>query len=158
MKEKIKKLLYEYFNDSRIKTKELGKRINSSQQSASYLLNSLKEKKLIQNETTLVDAVKLGYLNTFIGFNFVKMDYQTKNEIIRELINLDAVIYLEESREGFDLLVEVCIPNMAALDNLQTQIMTLFEDKLRIAFVFPVIMRKEYPLKYLRRKRDKKFI
>ena len=42
MNEKTKKIIFEYSKNSRITTQELGRKVGASQQSASYLLNSLK--------------------------------------------------------------------------------------------------------------------
>ena len=54
MKLKIKKFLYELSQNSRVKTKELGKKLKISQQSASYLIQSWQKKKTIINYTTIV--------------------------------------------------------------------------------------------------------
>ena len=79
MKSKIKKLLFECTKNSRITTKELGKRIEASQQSASYLLNTLKRKKIIESPSTIVDAVKFGFINVIVGINFIKTVDWLKN-------------------------------------------------------------------------------
>lgn len=150
MKEKIKKLLFEYTLNSRITTKELGKKINSSQQSAFYLLNSLKEKKIILAETTVIDALKLGYINTLVGFNYIKIDNKTREEIIQFLINTNEVVGVEESKEGFDLFVEFSTKNLAALDKLYSEIIHKFDKKLTTAFIFPIITKYQYPKKYLK--------
>ena len=65
MKEKIKKILYEYTNNSRITTKELGKKINVSQQSAFYLLNTLKEKSCIISNNSMLHDRRFIHLMAF---------------------------------------------------------------------------------------------
>jgi len=150
MKQKIKKALYEYTNNSRITTKELGKRINASQQSASYLINSLRTKKVIQDETTIVDAVKLGYINTLIGFNYIKLENQTKKEVINKLKNINEVISIEESREGIDILIEVSTQNLAAFNKIYVDLITTFNKQLKTAFTFPIITKYKYGKKYLK--------
>lgn len=156
MKQKIKKALYEYTKNSRITTKELGKRINASQQSASYLINSLKTKNLIQDETTIVDAVKLGYINTLIGFNYIKLDNQTRKEVINKLKIINEVIAIEESREGIDILIEVSTQNLAAFHKVYIDLVTTFNKQLKTAFTFPIITKYKYSKKYLKQPKTQK--
>lgn len=153
MKKKLKNTLYEYTNNSRITTKELGRKINASQQSASYLIKSLKSKNIIQNETTIVDAVKLGYINTLIGFNYIKLDSQSRKEIINELKNTNEIIAIEESKEGIDLLVEVSTKNLAAFHKVYIDLVSQFNKQLKTAFTFPIITKYIYSKKYLKQKK-----
>lgn len=153
MKEKIKKLLFEVSNNSRITTKELGKKINSSQQSAFYLLNNLRAKNLILGDATIIDAIKLGYMNSLIGFNFTRLDDKLKSEVIEGLKKIDEVVGIEESKEGFDLLVECSTKNLAALDKVHIDIIDKYENKLATYFIFPIIKKYVYPRKYLKKEK-----
>jgi len=152
MKEKIKKLLLEYTNNSRITTKELGRRINASQQSTSYLLNSMKKRKFIEEPVIVVDAVNLGYVNVVAAFNFLKHEHSVKKEIIDELREIPEIISIEEGKEGIDLLVEYSTQNLSAFNKIHSEIIYKFFNKLKTSFVFPVIVNHEYPRKYLARK------
>ena len=156
MKEKLKKTLFEYSNNSRITTKELGKKINSSQQSASYLIKSLKRKKRIIGEAVIVDAVKLGYTNTLVGLNYVKINEADRKEILEVLKKTDEIIGIEESKEGFDLLIEFSTQNLAALDNIHTKIINKYENKLNTAFIFPILTKYKSPRKYLKKSKETK--
>ncbi len=149
MKEKIKKLLFEYSKNSRITTKELGKKIRASQQSASYLLNTLKKKKLIEKEVTIVDAVKLGYVNVLVGFNYIKVDASLRKQIISELKEIRIIVAIEEGKEGVDLLVEYSTKNLAAFNKAHMELIQRFDKRLKTAFVFPLIIKYEYPKNYL---------
>jgi DNA-binding Lrp family transcriptional regulator len=153
MKEKIKKLLFEYSKNSRITTKELGKKIRTSQQSASYLKNQLISKKIIQ-PTAIIDAVKLGLINVLVGFNFLKPNYEIKRELISELKETNSIIQIEEGKEGIDLLVEYSVPNLSAFNKINIEIVTKYEKKLRSVFVLPIIVNHEYARNYLSRKID----
>lgn len=154
MKAKLKKLLYEYSINSRITTKELGKKIGSSQQSASYLLNSLKSKKFIENETTIIDAVKFGFVNVLVGFNFIKPDNSLKKEILEELKEVDSIVSIEEGKEGVDLLVEYLSSNLSSFNKTHSEVIYKFYKKLKTAFVFPLIVNHEYYKNYLIKKLD----
>lgn len=152
MKEKIRKILYEYSIDSRITTLEIGKRIRASQQSVSYLLNTLKEKNLIEGETVIVDPVKLGYINILVGFNFIKMGHTLKKKIIEELKEIDMVIGIEEAKEGVDLIIEYSAPNLSAFHKIYSETVYRFYERLKTVFIFPIIVKHKYDKKYLSKK------
>lgn len=156
MRKKLKNTVFEYTCNSRITTKELGKKTNSSQQSASYLLKTLKSKKIIKNETLIVDAVKLGYFNTFIGFNYLKLDNQAQKDVIVELKNTKEIVGIEESTEGFDLLIEFSTRNLAALSKIHTKLMYKLDKMIKTFFIFPIITKYRYPKKYLKQIRNVK--
>ncbi len=151
MKTKIKKLLFEYSENSRITTKELGKKIGASQQSAFYLLNTFRKKKII-SPAVLVDAIKLGYTNVIVGFNFLKNDSYTRKEIVDELKKVDSIIAIEEGKEGIDLIVEYSCLNLSAFNKIHSEIIYKFFKKLRTTFVFPIIVIREYSRRYLTKK------
>ena len=154
MKEKIKKLLFEYTRNSRLTTKEIGKRINSSQQSVSYLLGSLKNKKLLEKSVTIVDPIKLGYISVLVGFNFLIQQQANIKEIINELKEVEAIVSIEEGKEGIDLLVEYLSPNLSSFNKTHSEIIYKYYMKLKTAFIFPVIVSHDYYKNYLIRKFD----
>ncbi len=154
MKEKIKKLLFEYTRNSRISTKELGKKIRTSQQSASYLKNQFLKNNLIEGTATIIDAVKLGFINVLVGFNFLNLDYSIKKEIIRELKEDMMIIGIEECKEGIDLLVEFSAKNLAAFHKNHSELIYKFDKRLKTNFVFPIIVNHEYLKKYLIKKTE----
>jgi DNA-binding Lrp family transcriptional regulator len=154
MKSKIKKLLFEYTRNARITTKELGKNIGASQQSASYLLNILKKKKAIEASVTIVDAVKFGYINVLTGINLVKTDIATKKEILDELKKIPSITSIEECKEGVDFLVEHITPNLSAFNKTNLDLIQQFSKKMKIVFIYPVIVIHEYYKNYLARSID----
>jgi len=101
-----------------------------------------------------VDAVKLGYFNTFIGFNYIKLDYQSQKDVISELKSTKEIVGIEESTEGFDLLIEFSTRNLAALNKVHTKLMYKLDKKLKTFFIFPIITKYEYPRKYLKQIRS----
>lgn len=153
MKTKIKKFIFEYSRNSRITTKELGKKIGASQQSASYLKNQLLKKNLIK-PVTVIDAVKLGFVNVLVGFNFLNPEYSLKREIINELRENESITSIEEGKEGVDLLVEYSTKNLSAFNKAQSETIYKYFKKLKTTFVYPIIVFHEYQKKYLSRKQD----
>jgi len=150
MNTKTKKLLQEYSINSRITTKELGRKIGSSQQSASYLLKSLKKKKIIMGNVAVVDAVKLGYVNVIVGFNF--LNPSDKKEILDELKDIPEITTVESCKEGVDVVVEYTTLNLSAFNKIHSEIIYRFFKKLRTLFIFPLLVSHEYPRNYLSRK------
>jgi DNA-binding Lrp family transcriptional regulator len=157
MKTKIKKLIFEYSTHSRITTKELGKKIGSSQQSASYLLNMIKKRKSIESPTTIVDAIKLGFMNILVGFNLINPGL--KKEIIDELKQIPSITSIEECKEGIDLLVEYTVPNLSAFNKIHTETISKQYKQLRTEFIYPIIVVHHYNKNYLlRRPKDSDII
>lgn len=105
-------------------------------------------------DALMVDAVKLGYVNTLIGFNYIKTDSSVRAEIISELKNIDEVIGIEESKEGVDLLVEFSTKNLASFDKIHIDIVHKFDKRLKTAFILPIITKYKYSKKYLRPLKD----
>ncbi len=154
MKEKVKKLLFEITRNSRITTKELGKKIGSSQQSASYLKNVLKKDGFIGDSNVIIDAVKLGFINVLAGFNYLKTDSSIEKEIIKELKENENIVGIEEGKEGIDILVEYSAKNLSAFNKVHSELVYKFYKMLRNVFVYPIIVNHEYFKNYLVRKFD----
>jgi DNA-binding Lrp family transcriptional regulator len=150
MREKLKKLIYEYSLNSRITSKELGKKTNTSQQSAFYLLNSLKEKEHLLEDTCIVDPLKLGYMNTIVGMNFIKIDTKTQKDIIEKLQAMSEIVAIEESTEGVDLLVEFSTENLGQFDQSHRTFMEKSSKEINTAFIFPIISKFIFSKKYLK--------
>ena len=158
MNKKIKKLLYELSKNSRITTKLLGKRLRTSQQSASYLLNQLKKKKVLQGSVTIVDPVKLGFSNVIVGFNYTDFSPQTKKDVLENLRNTDSVIRIEEAKQGVDLFVEYCVPNFSAFNKTYIGLVHKFYKSLTTKFILPIIVKHKYHKNYLVRKAEQEDI
>lgn len=152
MRTKIKKLLYESSKNARITTKELGKKISATQQSASYLLKQFKKRNYIEKSITRVDTAKLGLINIIVGFNFLIIDSSEKKEIIQELKTTNEIISIEENQEGIDLIIEYSTQNLSAFSKIHAEIISKFFKKIKTVFVLPIIVNHEYPRKYLTKK------
>lgn len=152
MKLKIKSLLFEYTKNARMTTKELGKKIGASQQSAFYLINNLKKKKIIESLLTIVDPVKFGYISVIAGINLIKTDSETKKEILEEIKNISAITSIEEYKEGIDFIIEYIVPNLSAFNRINLELINRFSKKMRVVFVYPIITIHEYNKNYLVKK------
>ncbi|RMF56236.1 winged helix-turn-helix transcriptional regulator [Candidatus Woesearchaeota archaeon] len=148
MKRKIRKLLFELSNNCRISTKQLGKKINSSQQSASYLVRQLEKKRKIKYYT-LVDPVKLGYVNIIVGFDYLNFEREAKKQVIDKLLATEQVIRVEEATQGVDLVVEYCASNLSSFNKTHSDIIYKFRKILQTKFILTVIVKHIYAKNYL---------
>lgn len=158
MRTKLKKLIFAVVKNSRITTKELSRSLKTSQQSASYLVSQLKKRKQIREYNTIIDSVRLGYTNIIVGFNFLVHESNVKREIISGLKEQNHIIYIEENKEGIDILVEYCVPNLSSFNKAHMEIIHAYHKKLRSKFILPVIVKHKFQKNYLVRKGDDKDI
>lgn len=154
MKLKIRKLLFALSVNSRRKTKELAKFIRSSQQSSSYLINQYKKKNYISDYMTVVDPIRLGFMNILVGFDFIKLEYAKKKEILQVLSSHPNIVAIEENRQGVDLLVEYSVLNMSSFNKIHSEIIGRFQGELAAKFIYPIIVKHRFHKNYLVRKGD----
>jgi len=156
MNKKIRKILFELTKNMRITTKSLGKLVGATQQSASYIIKRLEKKTMIQEYSAIVDAVKLGFINVIVGFNFLNFESQIKKEIIGELRNIKSIISIEEGKQGVDLIIEYASSNLSSFNKTHSDVERKFNKDLETKFIFPVIVRHKYFKNYLVRKMEDK--
>jgi DNA-binding Lrp family transcriptional regulator len=153
MNKKIKSLVYELSNNARISTKDLGKKLKVSQQAASYLINSLQEKKTILSYSTLIDPSKFGYLQVQVYVNF--FDFSKRKDIINYLKEEDHAVQIEELSQGYDLSVIFSVPNLSHYNKLTRDFLQKFKGSVNIAETYPIVAKHIYLRKYLApRKQD----
>jgi DNA-binding Lrp family transcriptional regulator len=148
MNSKLKKLLFEVSKNSRNSTKKICRVIKSSQQSCSYLINSLKKKKKITNFTTVVDVARLGLINVIVGFDFINFKPNNIKDALKELIENPNIIMIEENKEGIDLIIEYCTHNLSAFNKINMEIIHKYSNVLKIKFIMPVIVKHEFLKNY----------
>ena len=153
MKGKLKGVLYELSSYARIPTKELGKRLKISQQSASYLVRNLQQKGIIQEHSTIIDPAKLGYITVLVYFNYIDLTPKTIEEAINYLKNVDAVVSIAELAQGYDLLAMFCVPNLSLFNKIKRDFLQNYRGKISVAETHPVMVRHLYPRKYLASKK-----
>ncbi|MFC2134552.1 hypothetical protein ACFLTH_08040 [Bacteroidota bacterium] len=158
MNKKLSKLLYTLSENSRITSKLLSKKLLSSQQTASYMVNQAKKKKLIQKFNAIVDPIKLGFTNIIVGINYLEFNHKIQREIINELKETDSIIGIQETSGGIDLLVEYCVYNLSAFNKTHSEIFHKFHRSAETKFIYPVVVKHKYEKSYLTRKANEKDI
>ncbi|MBU0758377.1 MAG: Lrp/AsnC family transcriptional regulator [Nanoarchaeota archaeon] len=148
MNKKTKKILFELSRNSRIPTNLLAKKLKSSPQSTSYLVNQLEKKKVINYET-IADAVKLGYTNVLVGFNYTSFEHADIKKVMSSLEKDKQVISILEGTRGVDILAEYCHRNLSAFNKELEEFLTSFSKIIDTRFMQPVIVKHHFPRKYL---------
>ncbi|MFH1506152.1 MAG: Lrp/AsnC family transcriptional regulator [archaeon] len=152
MNTKLRKLLYALSVNSRITTKELGKYTRASQQSASYLLNSIEKKKWVFNYQTIIDPAKFGLINVMVLYNF--LDFEAKNDVIGYLEQSPYIVKIESCAQGADILVEYCVPNLSLFNKEDKTFLQTFKRKINNMAIYPIIVKHIYNPAFLINKTD----
>ena len=154
MNKKIKNFVYAYSQNSRMKTQDLGKTLKISQQSASYLVSSLRAKKVILNHTTIIDPSKLGFISIIVYYNFSDFSSKSVHELLNFLKKQNDITHLEQVKEGYDLMCIYCVPNLSHFNKLNKDFLQKFRRRVFVADIFPIVVKHLYPKNYLSARRN----
>ena len=149
MKLKIRKFVYELSQNSRLKTKDLGKKLKISQQSASYLIQSWLKKRTILNYGTIIDPAKFGLLQVLVYLNYTDFNHKKIKEVINYLKENDYVVQIEDLKQGYDLAVVFCVPNLSLYNKLVWVFLQKFKKTVLLAETYPIVVKHIYTRKYL---------
>lgn len=149
LNKKLKRLIYELTKNSRIKTKDLGKRVMASQQSTSYLLSSLRKNKVILENNTIFDPAKFGYVNILVYYNFSDFSSKIIGDIISFLQKEDSVVNIERLGREYDLACIFCVPNLSNFNKTNKEFLRKFRKNIFVVGIFPIVVTHIYSKKYL---------
>lgn len=156
MNPKESKILAKLDKDSRTTTKDLGKLLRASQQSANYLLHKIEEENYFIKYNANIDSAKFGLSKVLVFYNYI--NFKDKRKIISHLKLVDNITIIEECSEGFDLMVEFTSTNLSSFNKIHREILHRFKDSLRQMEIFPVIVKHHYGRKYLTRTSNEDYI
>ncbi len=146
---KLNKLLFELSRDSRTTTKQLGKMLRTSQQSASYMLRAGLKRRYILGWQLIIDPARFGMTNVLVLCNYNSFDAPVIAEMLRALQENPSVTAVEEGSLGADLLIEYCVPNLSFFNKQNREFLYQFKSDIRLLAVYPVIVKHLYQRKYL---------
>ncbi|HEY4673759.1 MAG: Lrp/AsnC family transcriptional regulator [Thaumarchaeota archaeon] len=110
------KILTELVKDAGISVPKLSKKINVNSSVAYSRIKRLSKKNLVEKFTVLVNERLLGYtVDAVIGCN---IDSRLRENIVREILDLDQVRDISEVTGRFDLLVNVKARSLDDLHNM----------------------------------------
>lgn len=149
MNKKLAKTLFKLSIDSRVTTKDLGKYLRISQQSASYSVQSLFKKNHLIDYQLKVDPAKFGLINVMVLYNYINLDSKIIKRIKKELKDYDYITRVEEVTEGADLLIEFTVPNLSLFNKINGQFLFNFKNEIKMLETYVVIVKHEYEPTYL---------
>lgn len=137
-------------NNSRITTKELGKKIRSSQQSANYLLHKIIAEPYFKSFNVLIDSARFGLIKVIVFYNYT--NFKSRKKIVDYLHNVDSTTLIEECSQGFDLMAEFTVQNLSYFNKINREILQKFKNSIRQMEVYPLIVKHIYSRNYLNSK------
>ena len=146
---KLNRLLFEISRNARITTRELGKLLRTSQQSASYLVRSAIGKGKINGFYTLADPARFGLITVLVLYHYTGTGKHGSESIVQALHEHPWVTGLEECSLGADLVVEYCAPNLSFFNKQHQDFLHRFKDSIRMDAIYPLIVKHLYNRKYL---------
>ena len=149
MNKKIKSFLYSYSQNSRSTTKELGKLLKISQQSASYLVSSYRKKKIIRSYHSIIDPAKLGLITVLVYYNLKELSAKSTQEIISFLKNQNNIVRIDDLQQGYDLACTYIVSNLSNFNKLHRDFLQKFQKRISVAAIFPLVVTHLYPRNYL---------
>lgn len=149
---KLSRLLFFLSKNARYSTKELGRLLNISQQTASYTLQKLEKEKLIRNYQLVADPAKFGLINVILLLDYQNFDQKTITAIKKHLKQEPNVTRVEEVSQGADLLVEYCVPNLSYFNKQHKDFLYEFKNTIKVREAHVVIVKHHYTKNYLHKR------
>ncbi len=140
MNKKSRKLIAELVVNSRATSKELGKKLRTSQQSVNYLIHSLEKNKIIKRYITVFDNSKFGLINFIVLVRFKSLEKE--NEILKYLKENENVIKIEKLSIGWDFLVIFSTSNISHFNKSLREFLIKF--KVDRFVVLPIIVKYDF--------------
>ncbi len=145
---KNKKALFELSRNSTITSKELGRRLRTSQQSANYLIHSLEERGVIGGYTTLLDTSRFGLINFVVFFRLKSFSKENAEKILNYLFKSKDVTRIERFTM-WDFQVFFAAENISHFNKSLKSFLGSFGNNISRSVVLPVIVKHVFDKKYL---------
>jgi len=142
-------ILRQLEKNSRIAFSKLGKKIKASEQTTSYNVKSLIEKKIIKKFYPRIDYATLGLLNFRVYFNVSYVNETKFDELIIYFIKNKYTSLVASCGGKYDLVVSFLCLNPSQFDRILREIMEKFPDILSNHTVLTTIAIKTFGRKYL---------
>jgi len=102
---KDRKLLLALFEDGRASTTALGKKVGISQELATYRIQKLKERKILQNIIPIINYSVLGYSSYRLQIKLNPLSKEERDKLMEEFKQLPNISWLVELSGGWDLVL-----------------------------------------------------
>lgn len=137
------KVLHILSNNSRISTKDIGKKLKISQQAASYHLT-----KIFENSEAvpllLTDSARLSQVQILFGFVTKAREGRSTQMMLKELRDDPLVTTVLTGQFGFDLLLEYSANTVSAINKRHLELIEKHSDLLETKFIAPIVVKRWY--------------
>jgi DNA-binding Lrp family transcriptional regulator len=140
MKKKVERLVKEIRKNSRLTSRELGKRLRTSQQSISYLIHSLEKNTIIKKYTTIFDGSRFGLIKFIVFFRSKDRD---NSELIKYLKEHEDIVKIEKLSIGWDFKVIFSNKNISHFNKSLKELLNEFK-KIDRLVILPVIVKYDF--------------
>ena len=147
--EKDRKILVELDKNSRQPDSEIAKKIGLSKQVVNYRIQQLKEKWIISNFYTIVNAGKLGLNSYYVFLQLEKINKNQEKELIEKLNDLDYVGWLVSGVGRWDVVLLIYADSISAFDRLFNNVLNLCGEHLHEHNFAPLVSSEHISYKFL---------
>ncbi|MFP4403606.1 MAG: winged helix-turn-helix transcriptional regulator [Candidatus Woesearchaeota archaeon] len=146
------KLLFELTNNSRLKKKDIGKKLHISPQLINYAVDKMFKQKIISNYEIKIDPAKLGLINVLVFIVYTTFEKEKQKKIKEFLFENDYVTYIDETSHKADLMVEYTIPNLSFFNKIHTRFIEEYNNEIKVIGMYPVIVKHKFSQKFLNKR------
>ncbi|MEE9406050.1 MAG: Lrp/AsnC family transcriptional regulator, partial [Candidatus Aenigmarchaeota archaeon] len=140
--------------NARIRFRRMGKKIRKSEQSISYVVNSLMRRGVIKNFYTLMDYSRLSVLNfrVFFKINYIS-EYKFK-ELVDFLVNEPHTLWVATCGGNYDLICTFGAFNPSQFNKLLRKIIADFNEQMQSYTILTTIVIRQLGRRYLSDNRE----
>jgi len=142
MNKKVIKLVKELRKNSRLTSRELGKKLRTSQQSVNYLIHSLEKNKTIKKYNTIFDGSRFGLVNFIVLFRCKDVDKENVS-LVKYLKEHEDIVKIERLSIGWDFLVIFSTKNISHFNKSLKGMLNEFK-KIDRLVILPIIVKYDF--------------
>jgi len=149
LKNRDKKLLYEFCSNSRSSYSSLGKKARMSQQLVSYKIKAMQDNGLIAFSYPLIDYSRFGLLQFQVHFRVNYRSKRTFNSLVDKLAEHDSVVEITDRGGKYDLVVTFSANNPSYFNKTLKQLVEENPDQLKDYMILTSVVSHYFPKKYM---------
>ncbi len=155
MKEdKVRKIVHLLTTNSRAKTKDIAKELNTSQQNASILLPKLREEGYIRSFNLLIDSSRFGFSNFCVFLSLKKYSQGSIDRLVENLETYQDISCIDVLFGNFDIFLRFTSPNASHFNKQLRKILAEYTDIILNYRILTQIVLYHYPSNYLSKEKS----
>ncbi len=128
---KNKKILYELYQDCRVPSKHIAKKVGLSREAVDYRVKVLEKEEVIREYITLVDTPRLGYLTYNVYVNLQNCTEADEKEIVAYLVKHPFTKWVVNCSGQWDLALAIAAKDTGHLNNILYDFTGKFKNKIK---------------------------